>query len=414
MGKWNYYIVQLHAVLSVMGYWCMHSILSVAVGSTSSISSIAYDGVQLAISLYVIFICRKDVIIEKGRPILMFYSVLLILYTLRMFYDMAAGPFSTIVSRNMFLNDILLTVFHCFMAAWAIITSRKYLDVSIISKVMFWMSVLTIVLIILNLSIRGLDDMYEEERLDGGRGLGTLALVKIGAICTLSAFHLILNDPRKIRKLLYVAGSFLGLWLTLASGSRGGLAALVIAVGVCWFFASRHNILMMIVAVIAIIVFIINIVPILIWLSDYFPVVGQRMLSTILENDQNGRIELRSQALQLIADHPLFGYSYRLGTSESGYSAHNGILSVVLALGVPLGLLFVYFVYFRTFLASIKLMPQKSAFFVTSMCVFVLVASMSGSSITDSRFGFAICLLASTYYYGNNGHKVLHKHSEWK
>lgn len=401
MGKWNYYIVQLHAVLSVMGYWCMHSILSVAVGTTSSLSSIAYDGVQLAISLYVIFICRKDIIIEKGRPILLFYSILLVLYSLRMFFDMAAGPFSTTVSRNMFLNDILLTVFHCFMAAWAMITSRKYLDVRIITKIMFWMSTLTILLIILNLSIRGLGDMYEEERLDGGRGLGTLALVKIGAICTLSAFHLVMNERGKIRKIIYAAGSILGLWLTMASGSRGGLAALVIAVGICWLFASRRNVLMMILAVIAIIVFIINIVPILIWLSDYFPVVGQRMLNTILENDQNGRIELRSQAFQLIADHPLFGYSYRLGASETGYSAHNGILSVVLALGIPIGLLFIYFIYIKSFLASIKMMPQKSAFFVTSMCVFVLVASMSGSSITDPRFGFAICLLAATYYYRN-------------
>ena len=400
MSKTPYFIIQLHAVLSVMGYWCMHSILTAVVGETSSVASITYDALQLIVSLHVMMICKKDFMIERGRTMLSFYSIILMLYSLRMVFDMAIGPFTSQVSMGIFLNDIFLTVFHTFTAVWAMITSRRYLDINMIARILFIMSLLTAFLILITYSNGNLDYDYEEQRMSGGRGLGSLALAKIGAITVLSAIHLLLNDKRKNLKLLYVSGVILGLWLALASGSRGALVGLIIALAVCWVFASRRNVFLLIPALAAVVLFLIYLVPILVWLSDYFPVFGNRMLMTIIENDQSGRQELRNLAIKLILDNPVFGYSYRLLPSEGGYGAHNGILSIFLALGVPIGLLFIVFAYIKPIIIAIKIMPMRGTFLATTMCVLFFVNSMSGSSITDPCFSFSICLLASVYYYG--------------
>ena len=402
MSKTHYFIIQLHAVLSIMGYWCMHSILTAVVGETSSIASIAYDGLQLIVSLHVMMICKKDFMIERGRTMLSFYSIILILYSLRMVFDMLIGPFTSQVSMGMFLNDIFLTVFHTFTAVWAMITSRRYLDINTIVRILFIMSLVTVVFIIITYSKGTLDYDYEEQRISGGRGLNSLALAKIGAITVLSAIHLLLNDRKKKQKPLYIVGVILGLWLALASGSRGALVALIIALAIYWVFASRRNVLLLIPALVAIVLILIYLVPILFWLSDYFPVVGQRMLATIIEDDQSGRQELRIQAIKLILDNPVFGYSYRLNPTETGYGPHNGILSIFLALGVPIGLLFIVFAYIKPIIIAIKIMPRRDTFLATTMCVLFLVNSMSGSSITEPCFGFSICLLASIYYYKTN------------
>ena len=400
MRKTHYFIIQLHAVLSIMGYWCMHSILTALFGGASSIASITYDALQLIVSLHVMMICKKDFMIERGRTMLSFYSIILMLYSLRMVFDMVIGPFTSQVTMGMFLNDILLTVFHTFTAVWAMITSRKFLDINMIARILFIMSFVTVLLILITYFKGNLDYDYEEQRMSGGRGLGSLALAKIGAITVLSAIHLLLNDRRKKLKLLYVFGVIIGLWLALASGSRGALVALIIALAIYWVFASRRNVYLLIPALAAILLILIYFVPILVWLSDYFPVFGNRMLATIIENDQSGRQELRNQAIQLISDNPLIGYSYRLLPTETGYSPHNGILDIFLALGVPIGILFIIFAYIKPIIISIKIMPRRDTFLATTMCVLFITNSMSGGSIDEPGFGFGICLLASVYYYG--------------
>lgn len=397
MDRINKSIIQFHAVASILGYWCVHALLSLFVGETGRVASITYDGIQCALSIYVMIICAKEMIVERGRSLLTFFALLLVLYTVRMVLDMIGGPFLMVLPRTVFYNDFLLTVFCNFFAAWAIIASRRHLNIEAIVKTTFIMSSITIFAIIINLRIHGLSDAYEEERLDIGRGLGSLALAKIGALQIIAALHLLLNSTS--RKWIYILGLLMGGWLTLASGSRGGLAGLAIALGIYWLVSSRRKPLMAVVSIVTVTLFVINIVPILTWLSDYFPVVGHRMLNTILENEQSGREVLRRQAFELITEHPFFGYSYRLNTDITGYGAHNGILNVFLALGIPVGLLFVYFVYIKGFVIAIRIMRERRYIFSSILLIFVFVASMSGSSITDSRFNFAVCIIGALYYY---------------
>lgn len=404
MNNSKYKIVQLHAALTLVGYWLFQSVFVRIYGETTQLSSIVYEGLQVVLSIYVLIICKRDsVVFGKKEPILAFYSVLLILYSLRVVFDIFFGPFSGKVAPLTFLQDFLLIVCLTFLAAWALIASRKWLDVDLIAKLVFWMGIVAIVFIRSDLQSIGVEADYTQQRIEVSGGLTSLAVVRLAVFVVIAAIHLLLNTPNHNKiKYVYLLGLIVGVWMSLASGSRGGVVGLVIALGLYFIFSSRRSPLLIILAILVVVVIVVNIVPILVWISDFFPVFSDRMLSTILENDQSTRDEIRKEAINCIYQNPIFGYSYRLYYYTSGYRTHNGILDVALALGIPMGILFVYFVYIKTTFIAIKNMVDKRLFYPTVMLLFVLVSSMSSSSITDSGFNFAVCLLCATCCHGNN------------
>lgn len=403
MSKSSYYIIQLHAIMALLGYWFFHAIVTLAFGESSQQVSIIYDGFQLAISLYVIVICRRDFRIGGGNSELRFMSILLALYTLRMMFDMVAGPFARTVTSDMFLQDILLTVFSTFISVWAVIISRKWINIDNLVHLIFWVGILTIIAVLLSAESMGTINSYEEERMDGGQALGSLVLVKVGALVVIAAFHLLMNPIKHhVYKFFYLAGIAMGIWIALASGARGGVVSLVIAMGIYSVFASRKKLFLTLLVVAGIILFVMNLVPILTWLSDYFPIFGKRMLATILENDQSFRQEIRQDAIRVTLEHPLFGYSYRLYDTPSGFRAHNGILEVSIALGIPITILFLYFIYYRGIVMVWKSVNNRRMIFPSIAAVFVLVGSISSSSISNSVFNICFCLLSIAFHYNYN------------
>lgn len=394
--KTQYNIIQLHAVMLLLGYWFAHSLVTLIIGESSRTISVSYNGIQLMFSFYVMLICRKDFKIEKKRYFLFIYSCLLALYSIRMVYDMFYGPFTSVLPRSVFWADILNVVFHSFVGAWAMIVSRKYLDINKIAKLTYWTGFFIILATIITLNLQGLTDIYEEERLDQGGGLGTLALVKIGAIEVISALHMLLN-AKKFR-IIYLIGLILGLWMTLASGSRGGFVGLVIALLVYWLLSSTKNLFFTIVAICGVGYVLLNIETIILWIGDYFPIISRRMLLTLNESDEGNRELIREWAFDRIRENPLLGYSYRLKADLSGYGPHNGILDFVLALGIPIGFVYAMTVYVRGLIIAFRMMRNLSLFFPTVMGIFVLVVSMTGNSY-NTVFCFSIVLLVASYYY---------------
>lgn len=399
MTKTQYAIIQFHAAVSILGYWCIHSILGIVSSSVNSTTSILYDGFQLMLSLYVIFICRNNMQIGRHCSTLLFYMFLLFLYLIRVFIDMVDGPFSLILPTSIFMNDMFRFI-GTFTAAWAMIASWKYLNLQKIANYVFWIGFVTIICVRAKLVSMGLIDAYLEERMDAGRGLGTLALVKLSAAEVCASIHLLVSRYKTgiPHKILYILGIIIGLWLNLASGSRGGVVGLVLALGFYWIFSSRRHIFLNVLSLTSIVLIIVYVVPILEWLSHFFPIMSNRMLLTLLENDQSGRELIRQQAWTLILEHPILGYSYRLLPTPTGYGAHNGILNITLALGIPIGFLFIYFVYLKVIIMSIRLTGNNSNLFAVTMAIFALVISISGSGVADSCFNFSIILLAATYY----------------
>ena len=401
--KSKYSIIQLHAALTLFGYWCVHSVVTLFSGGSSRLVSIGYDVFQLVLSTYVIAICFRDIISTRKKAYLTIYSILLLLYSARMFLDMWGGPYIGQLPQSVFMNDILQTVFHTFLGAWAMIASVRYLNIDRIVKWTFYLGLIAVLCAFVSLRTGGIDISYEEERLSYGGGLGTLALVKIGAIEVIAALHIVLNSKKG--KLFYLAGGGLGLWICFASGSRGGIVGLVIALLFFWLMSSRRNVLLSVIAIVGVILFIINLEPILIWLGDFFPILSRRMLNTILEHDEGNRELLRQAAYDRIWENPIFGYSYRLRADLTGYGCHNGILDFTLALGIPAGIVFAVSVYGWGIIMAARMMSNKRLFFPSVMAIFAFTASMTGNA-TDGVFCFAVVLLAAAYYYNSGENRI--------
>lgn len=394
MSKIAYNYIQIFAAVALMGYWCTNSIATFAFGDTPSIVSIAYWAVLLAMSIIVMRICRRDIQIRDNR-FLMCYTVIMFAYVIRMFIDMVFGPFVGEVPNTMFLTDILVVGCGVFVTTFALMSCRHYLDINNICKLIYWIGFI-IILIIPHITELDVDNMQDaEERMDAGRGMGSLAIVKVGVIEIIVAIHLILNNKRKY---LYIPGLLFAIWTTLAAGSRGGLIALIVALFYYLIINSRKNIFKLLLVVVCLCAVIVYIIPILEWISEYFPVIGYRMLETVVENDQSGREVLREKAYELIYNNPVLGYSYRLVPMPTGYRCHNGILDIFLAFGIPIGLLVLYVAYFKSIIMATSLMDKKEYFMPVVMTIWVLVASMSGSGITDATFCFTMCLLGTIYY----------------
>ena len=339
----KYFIIQLHAAMTLVGYWCFHAVFSLALGESSRVLSIVYDGIQLLMSLYVIRICKRDILVKGRYSILYFFSLTLVLYAIRMVYDMFCGPFVGKVTTDMFLSDIMLIVFSLFTGSYAIVASRRYINVDAVTRIVFYIGILGIISILLNI-IMGASYLSKNSRMDVSQGLGTLQLAKLGAIVIMASIHLIINSGKQtVQKLVYSIGLIMGVWLMLTSGSRGSVVGVVIALGAYLLFSFRRNKFVLILAITIVILIMVMLVPILTWLSDYFPVFSSRMLSTIIDEDQGEREEIFEKAIQFIMDNPIFGYSYRVEGSVTGWGPHNGILEIFLALGIPYGILFVYF-----------------------------------------------------------------------
>lgn len=395
-------MIQLNAVMFLLGYWLMHSALSVVAGGSSRTASVVFDGVQLALSIYIIVGCHKDFAIEKGKSLLSVFSIALILYALRMVIDIYAGPFSNTLPESQMWNDVLLTVGACFFPTWAMISSRKYIDIQTVSKLIFWVGTVTCLFAIVNIRMQGIS--YESDRVEASHGLHPLALVKLGSIEVMAAIHMLINCKGH-RIWIYALGLILGGFVALASGSRGGVAGFIIAIGVYLVMSAKKKPFLMALGIIAIILFVINIVPILEWLGNYFPIFSHRMLATVMEGDTSEREDYFQRAIQYISENPLSGYGYRVNADATGYQPHNGILELFLCLGIPLGIIFTYYIYVKSVLYSILLMVDKRFVLVCLMCIFSLASSMSGSSLSTNIFDWSIALVGIAYYYHFNNER---------
>lgn len=385
----------------------MHSFLGFAFGGGSRIASVAFNGVLLALSLYIMLICSKDFIIEKGRSFLTFFSTLLMLYALRMVIDVYVGPFSRVIPQGQMWDDVLMIVGGAFFPTWAMISSRKYIDIQAIAAGVFWTGLFACIFFLLGISRNAFGLSFEEERLDAGGSLHSLALARLGAIEMLAAFHVLIN--KHSRKFLYLFGLIIGLFVCLASGSRGGITGVFIALSVFSVMSIRKKRVPLIISFLGVVLFVLNIEPILVWLGNYFPIISARMLDTVMEGDLSNRDILYNMAYQRISENPLLGYGYRLKADLTGYGPHNGILDVVLCLGIPIGIVFTFFVYIKGSIYSMKMMVERCFAFPCLLSIFALASSFSASSVPAGSFDCAIALLGISYYYHYLGKRTTRK-----
>lgn len=394
LSKGNQRIVQINAVMTVLGFMLLHAVLGLFVGDTGRTVSYAYRVIQLILSLYVIVLLFKEARIGKMPSFLSIYVVLMVLFSIRMFYDKLYGPFVGAVPQSDFTENILTTVVGTFLPAFSIIASRKHLDFDYIAKLLFWGGLISLAGALVEALRFGI--VIQEDRMEVGRAFGVLQIAQMSALVIISAVHLFINEKKL--KIIYVLGAVFAFVIVMATGARGGVVGMVIAIGLYFIVSSKKNKGLFLVVIIATVLFYINLVPILKSMKSVFPIFSQRMLETVVDKSTGGRDPLFEEAKRLIFENPIIGFSYRLNADSTGYSCHNGILDIMLALGIPIGILFVFEYYIKGMIMSLKRMVDKRFMFPTAVYIFSLVAAISGSSITNTTFCFSIGMLGAACY----------------
>ena len=394
LSKGNQRIVQINAVMTVLGFMLLHAVLGLFVGDTGRTVSYAYRGIQLVLSLYVIVILFKDARIGKMPSFLSVYLVLMALFSIRMLYDKSYGPFVGTVPQSAFTENILTTVVGTFLPAFSIIVSRKHLDFEFIAKLLFWGGLISLAGALVEALRFGI--VIQEDRMEVGRAFGVLQIAQMSAIVIIAAFHLLINE--KTLNVVYIIGAVFAFIIVMATGARGGVVGMVIALGAYFIVSSKKNKGLFLVVIVATFLFYVNLVPILRSMESVFPIFSTRMLETVVDKSTGGRDPLFEEAKRLIFDNPILGYSYRLNADATGYTSHNGILDIMLALGIPIGILFIFEYYIKGLIMSLKRMVDKRYMFPAAIYIFSLVAAISGSSITNATFCFSIGMLGAACY----------------
>jgi O-antigen ligase len=151
--------------------------------------------------------------------------------------------------------------------------------------------------------------------------------------------------PSKCRfRLLALAGSGVGFCAILKTGSRGGLAALLVGLIAILFTTARRVQRLKCAAVLAILLGVITLGVL------HNPAFKARVLSSVADGETAGRTVIWSEAVRLFGDSPICGFGsrmclYKLGekTGHDLRGTHNLFLAVLLSSGV-IGLAF--FLYF--------------------------------------------------------------------
>ena len=403
----RYYIIQWQAILIVVGFAAYTTLFygDVSKGNSSGLSLI-YRAFHMLLTLYVLLVCKKGYHFGKNRVELKMYIFFMVCYSLRMLLDVFL--FIDNVPSQYLYFELVFTIGAVFLPITAVIISRKELDSDYIAKSIFWLSLLTIILGIRGIMTHGVD--VTEGRVELNSAQGSLSLVISGCILSLSSFYVYYNSIGLLFKFSAVLGFILGLVAALISGSRGGIVAYVVSMS-CYLVlrAEKFKIWLILVGC-ALLWCILNIVKVLESLSNYFPVFAERMLYAIETGDESGRDKLREDAINMILDYPILGYSYRINDDLSGAHAHNGILQVAVALGLPLCVVFFYFYYFRTLRISFKIVKSKSLAWWGIMAIYVIVTSLFGSALDLAYFGFFVMMVWIVYYNQYNQKNTIKNH----
>ena len=151
-GLDKYNVIQLHVVLVLFGYWFVSAVANLLIGETSQSISIGYRLFQFIISLYVVFLCRKDIFRRQVHLLPIVCLLGLVFFSIRIIFDIIGGPFSDIVPESWFLKDFLYNVIGVFFSAFALLVSLRYIDIDKIVSIAFIIGLITIICILGNIN----------------------------------------------------------------------------------------------------------------------------------------------------------------------------------------------------------------------------------------------------------------------
>lgn len=280
------------------------------------------------------------------RPRSSIYHLILIficLYFVRVFYDfmivnidqeIVTNPFAAVF---LYVNAAIVPFFGLYFFRWELIDLRKLN--TIILLVFLSMGLVSMSYIVTG---KAAEYLGSDGRFMGNASMDTIAFGHLGTTITILALALFYQkDTRVWHKLLGTGSIVIGLFISIAAGSRGAIVALIVCF-IAYLYMNGHKMKILVGLPVLAGLFIL-LLPILNGiLISYNNQALDRLYASIYDpNSMNagvtsGRDVLYKQALKNILDSPALGSSLFI----KGEYVHNSILESFLGLGVLGGLLY--------------------------------------------------------------------------
>lgn len=291
---------------------------------------------------------------RKIGSISYFIQIFLWLYFVRIYYDfMIAGVSQSVVTNPfaavfLYLNAAIVPFYGFYFFRWELVNLRKLNTAILLILLAMGLSSMYAIL-----TGKALEYLGPDGRFMGNESMDTIAFGHLGTSITMLAIALFYQrDIRWWHKLLSTAAILVGLFISVAAGSRGALVALIICF-LAYLYMNGHKLKVLIgLPILAAIVIVV--LPYLNeLLMSYDNMALERLYNSIYAPEMldagvsSGRDVIYEKAITNIENHPLLGSSVFI----DGEYVHNSILEAFLGLGVFGGILFVGILAYALFTA---------------------------------------------------------------
>jgi hypothetical protein len=396
------FIANLNFILIFVGYPLIAVFIIPIFGNTEEttrIVTIPYRAITLAIALITLFL-HIDVKIKldvAARFFLFFW----ILALSRMFYDLEIRVDYSI--PPVFRNQIWLTTLGIVIIPMlSIIKSFNNIDLRICPKYIQLLGLITLAVGFIS---------FSEKFTDTDRILG-LALDPIsfgqlgGVVATLSIYLLVIQKAKKKLLILFYSASILfGIFVSLRTGSRGPILALMFTF-ICYYaFKSKYiesAALKVIFPFLILLVFSELLIDMIGYIS---PVFVTRLTDTISGNDMStiNRIKILHWFWNKIQENILTGSQFAQ-LSNTGYPvyAHNIFLDILLGLGIYGLVLFLYVLIRVAYYTRLLVLSGSEDIWVGLISIqYIILSFFSGAYYSNPVLNtfIILTLLAGSYLH---------------
>lgn len=307
------------------------------------------------------------------------------LYFVRVFYDfMISGVTQEVVTNPfaavfLYANAAIVPFYGFLFFRWELIDLRR-LNTAIL-LIFLTMGLVSMSYI---MSGKAMEYIGSDGRFMGNASMDTIAFGHLGTTTTLLALALFYQkDTHLWHKLLSAGAIIIGLFISIAAGSRGALVALIICF-IAYLYMNGHKLKILIGLPILAGLFIL-LLPILNdILISYNNQALDRLYNSIYDPNNmeagvtSGRDVLYQQAIENIIESPILGSSLFI----KGEYVHNCILESFLGLGIIGGLLYLVIIVYVLIIAF--RMAEKDKRYLFSSLLFIQYLTYSLFSRTLS------------------------------
>lgn len=325
-------IYELNFLFCLIGFSTFTTLLP------ESFPSILYRAIALLLSIMCLIMTKGKVSIPKSKALFVFWGIFTLLL-IRTLYEVYFGDLAINRNENTKRLIILFAVGVSYIPVMSVLFTFKRIE---------WSRTLVIFLIVaIIVTAKGLMSMNPELLTSDGRynlnsRQSTLAFGEYaGTLLLLSLSLLMRKLPNyKLTLLLKwccIIGILIGVFGVAKAGSRGPFISTLLAVLYLVSISPKS-----VKSIFALFLGILLVAGYMVLreLEELAPVLVTRMTYTIADGDTNGRSDLAAQALNLIYEHPICGTNYLMIDEEQFTSYHNCYLTVAVALGAFIGIIY--------------------------------------------------------------------------